>query len=75
MSRSIKFSNVSMPESVIAGQSFIISVGVTVLDVLYDNTQNEMVDCENKVLLPSDGEYISAYSGEEIDNFIKEVLG
>ena len=74
MSRAIKYNSVSMPESVIAGQSFIISVDVTALEVLFDNVQNVMIDSNDNVILPSDGEYTSAYSGADIDEFVGKVI-
>lgn len=74
MSRVVKWNSVSLPNSVIAGQSFIISVDVSAIEALFEKSSRAMIDVADDILLPSDGEYKSAYSGEEIDNFIAEVL-
>ncbi len=63
-----------MPESVIAGQYFIISVQVEALAALYDKENCLIIDSVDNVLLPSDREHISDHSGKEMDNFIQEVL-
>ncbi len=74
MSRDIAFNSISMPESVIAGQYFILSVQVEALAALYGNDNSLIIDSEDNVLLPADGEHISSYSGSEMDSFIQEVL-
>lgn len=66
--------SISLPESVIAGQSFILSVEVTVKEALYDSDNKVVLDSTDNVILPADGEYKSGYTGENIDNFITEVL-
>lgn len=66
--------SISLPESVIAGQSFILSVEVTVKEALYDSNNDVVIDSADKVILPADGEYISGYTGEDIDSLISEVL-
>lgn len=74
MSRDIAFKGITMPESVIAGQYFILSVQVEALAALYGNDKSLIIDSADNVLLPSDGDHISDYSGSEMDNFIQEVL-
>ncbi len=66
--------SISLPESVVAGQSFILSVEVTVKEALYDSNNRVMLDSADNVILPADGEYISRHTGDNIDNLITEVL-
>lgn len=75
MSRDILFKGITMPESVIAGQYFIISVQAETLSVLYDKNDKIVLDSRDRVMLPEIGEYTSKYTGEEINRFISEVLG
>lgn len=63
-----------MPESVVAGQSFIIAVDVSAVEALFDSNVNAMIDSSGAVLLPSGGSYKSAYTGDQINNFVSEVL-
>lgn len=73
-SKIFDWGSVILPESVIAGQSFIISVEVTVKEALYDSDNKVVLDSTDNVILPADGEYKSGYTGENIDSFISEVL-
>lgn len=63
-----------MPESVVAGRSFVIAVDVTAVEALFDNNVNAMLEISGAVLLPSGGSYKSAYTGDQINNFVSEVL-
>lgn len=63
-----------MPESVVAGQSFIIAIDVSAVEALFDNNVNAMIDSSGAVMLPSGGSYKSAYTGDQINNFVSEVL-
>ncbi len=65
---------ISLPESVISGEIFVISVDVEAKEALYDCKNRVILDSSNNVILPKDGEYKSLYTGEEIDNFISEVF-
>ena len=73
-SKVFNWHSISLPESVVAGQSFILAVEVTVKEALYDNNNRVMLDSADNVILPADGEYISGYTGDNIDNLISEVL-
>lgn len=73
-SKVFDWKSISLPESVIAGQSFVITVDVTAKEALYDSNNRVILDSSDNVILPKDGEYKSIYSGEEIDDFITEVL-
>ena len=76
MSKEISFEDVSIPDTVIAGQYFIISIQAESLDavVLYDSYNDVVVDKNGAMLLPTNGGYKSNYSGTEISKFISEVL-
>lgn len=65
---------ISLPMSVIAGQSFVISVDVSALEALFDCNGRAIFDNSEKLLLPKKGEFKSKFSGEKIDKFILEVL-
>lgn len=73
-SKVFKWNAISLPTSVIAGQSFVISVDVSALEALFDCNSRAVLDNSANVILPSNGEYKSRYSGEDIDRFISEVL-
>ena len=66
--------NISLPESVVAGQSFILAVEVTVKEALYDSNDRVVLDSTESVILPADGEYKSRHTGENINSVITEVL-
>ncbi len=73
-SKVFDWNGISLPESVIAGEFFVISVDVEAKEALYDCKNRVILDSSDSVILPKDGEYKSLYTGEEIDEFITEVL-
>lgn len=66
---------------VIAGSS-VINILATIGEkeilkaYLYDNNSNHLIDLNNNLLFSAnlDDNYYSNYTGEQIDNFISEVL-
>lgn len=73
-SKVFDWKSISLPESVIAGQFFIISVEVEAKEALYDYHNRVMLDSSDNVILPNGGEHKSKYTGEEIEEFIAEEL-